>query len=213
MPKVIDAAAGAAGRVLSGAAATLASLRPAAKPLHPEGTLYRGRLTRFGSADPIGVPWIDEPGVDDVLVRLSRAVGLPGALPDVHGMALRLTLDDSRVGDVLLATTGWNRLARHVLTFGWSPERPMSTLLPYRTPAGPVVLGARPGTHADFRLCWARAGHSWRPLGDLVLEDGPDPDRVVSFDPVLNTVPGLDQYSWVVQLRERAYATAREHRS
>ena len=199
--RILDAVADKAGGLLSAATAWLSALRPAPKPLHPEGRLYGGRLVRFGTPDPVGVPWLDEPGQDRVLVRLSRAVGLPGVLPDIHGLALRFPVGATECADVLFATTGWNRLGRHLLTPGWSPTRPMSTLLPYRSPAGPVVLGVRP------------VDRSWQPLGELTIDDGPDPDEVISFDPVAHPVPGLDQYPWVVRLRERSYATARAHRS
>lgn len=211
--RIVDATAQKAGGLLSTLTAGLSSLRPAAKPLHPEGRLYGGRLVRVGSDDPVGVPWLDDPGSDRVLVRISRAVGLPGALPDIHGLALRFPLGATECADVLFATTGWNRVGRHLLLPGWSPARPMTTLLPYRSPAGPVVLGVRPVDERRFRLWWALAGHSWHPLGELVIDDGPDPDEAISFDPVAHPVPGLEQYPWVVRLRERSYATARASRS
>ena len=83
----------AGGQVLRAATGIVAA-RPAAKPLHPRGAVVRGDLRRSGattSARPTrsGVPWLDEPGNDEVLVRQSRSVGLPEGLPDVHGLALR----------------------------------------------------------------------------------------------------------------------------
>ncbi|HYG95360.1 MAG TPA: hypothetical protein VD859_17425 [Nocardioides sp.] len=213
--QIIDSAAGVAGRVLSGAAGALAAVRPAAKPLHPEGAIFRGRLVRNGANDPTGAEWLDTPGENDALVRVSRAVGLPGPLPDIHGLAVRVVLGDEDYGDLLLATTGWNRVTRHLLAPGRSPARPMTTLLPYRTPSGPVVLGARPADPGarGFDLAWAPTGGAWQPLGRLDLQGSPEPDAVVSFDPVLHQLPGLDQYGWVVRLRERSYATARSSRS
>jgi hypothetical protein len=77
-------------------------------------------------------------------VRESRSVGLPEGLPDIHGLAVRVTNPDGTPGDLLLATTGWGRLTRFVLTVSRTTYgRPMTTLLPYRTDAGPVLLGAR----------------------------------------------------------------------
>ena len=37
-------------------------------------------------------------------------------------------------------------------------------------------------------------------------------DPMVSFDPVRNAVPGLEQYRWVTRLREPSYAVARRSR-
>jgi len=37
-------------------------------------------------------------------------------------------------------------------------------------------------------------------------------DADISFDPVLNRLPGLDQYGWVERLREPAYDEARADR-
>ncbi len=83
--------------MLAAATRTIALLRPARKPLHPDGEILRGRVRRDGSAPPAGVPWLDDAGEDEVLVRLSRAIGLPAGLPDIHGLALRV-LSDGRPG-------------------------------------------------------------------------------------------------------------------
>src|SRR3954451_10255298 len=64
--------------------------RPADKPLHPVGAVSRGTLHRYGLTPSVGVKWLDEPGQDKVLVRFSRALGLPGPLPDVLGLAVRI---------------------------------------------------------------------------------------------------------------------------
>jgi hypothetical protein len=210
---VITAAADLAGHALSTLTRGVAALRsPSEKPLHPEGEMYAGRLVRYGSDSPIGVPWIDQPGEDEVTVRLSRAIGLPGRVPDVQGLALRLREGPSGYGDLLLASTGWNPLTRHVLLPAWSAHAPLSSLLPYRSPAGPLVIGALPVDVRGYRLSWASVGREWHPLGDLTLERVLPPDDEISFDPVLNLLPGLDQYPWVERLREQSYATARRLR-
>jgi len=203
-------AAEAGGRALAAVTAGLASVRAAAKPLHPEGRLYAGRLLRTGTATLVGVPWLDEPGEDDAIVRISRAIGLPDALPDFQGLAIRVR-DRAGDADLLFASTGWDPVTRHVLLPRWAQGRPQTTLLPYRTAAGPVVLGAR-GDDAGFDLWWAPVGKGWRTLGRLELGERLDIPTAVSFDPVKHQPPGLDQYRWVEQLRERAYATARSRR-
>lgn len=209
------ASSSAAGQVLAGATRSLAAVRPAPKPLHPCGELLRGRLYRHGLWPTTDVGWIDQPGEDDVLVRLSRALGLPGVLPDIHGMAVRIPVgDDGEVGDLLFASTGWGRVSRYVFTASRSPQgRPMTTLLPYRTPAGAVLLGARANGAESFELSCATHDGDFRVFADLRLSrsvvDGPD----VSFDPVLHQLPGLEQYDAVERLREPSYRRARSSRS
>ena len=209
---VITTAADLAGRALSAATTGIAALRPAEKPLHPEGQTWAGRLVRFGNEDPIGVPWLDEPGEDEVIVRTSRAIGLPGRLPDIAGLAIRLRKDQTRYGDVLLASTGWNPVARHLLVPALRHHQPLTTLLPYRSPVGPIVIGARPVDVRGHELSWARVGRGWHRLGVLTTEI-PLPDSAdTSYDPVTNPLPDLQQYAWVEHLREYSYATARRRR-
>jgi hypothetical protein len=207
-----QAVASAGGKALALATRGMAALRPAAKPLHPRGELVAGLLQRHGSSVPSGSPWVDHPGRDEVVARLSRAVGLPDALPDIHGLAVRV-LGPQGDGDILLASTGWGRFGRHVLTAGRRPgSRPLTTLLPYRTSRGAVLLGARESTPRTFELSWSRAGGSWHHFAELRLEDASHPDQPISFDPVRNQLPGLEQYPWVVRLREPAYLKARRSR-
>lgn len=199
------------GSVLAAATAGLASARLAAKPLHPRGQVVAGRVFRRGSAERTGVPWLDEAGEDDVVVRVSRAIGLPGALPDVHGLAVRVPTGDG-YGDLLLATTGAGRVSRFVLTPTRHPRgRPMTTLLPYRSASGPVVLVAEPFGSEVFELSWAHGAGPWHAFADLRLS-GREVDPDVSFDAVRHQLPGLEQYPTVRRLREPAYATARHAR-
>jgi len=145
-----------------------------------------------------------------VLVRRSRALGLPTGLPDIHGLAVRVPLDGGGHGDLLLATTGRGRLTRFVLTAGRTPySRPMTTLLTYRTPSGPTLLAAVSRSEHHYELAYASPGGAWHPFADLVLSATAGPDALVSFDPVRNTLPGLENYDWVRRLREPAYGTAR----
>jgi hypothetical protein len=218
MDVVFSTARGAAalgGQALRVATSTLAAARPAAKPLHPRGSVVPGVLQRFGSGHT-GAPWLDEAGEDDVLVRQSRAVGLPAVAPDIFGVAVRIPLDEGRHGDLLFASTGLGRVSRYTLTASRSPyRRPLTTLLPYRTPAGPVLLAA---VHVDERtldLSCAVLSGPWTTFGQLRLDpDRPTtkPDVPISFDPLLNTLPGLENYGWVRRLREPSYLTARRSR-
>ncbi|WP_216699350.1 hypothetical protein [Actinotalea ferrariae] len=213
------------GPVLGVLVAGAARVR-AGKPLHPQGLVLRGRLRRDAVGSPTGT-WLDGPGEDDVVVRLSRGGGLPRRLPDVLGLALR-------VGDVdllLSSPAGTGPGLRHVP----GPRRghggaPYSSLLPFRGPEGPVLLLARPEPPRklphdrdglaralaeqplELRLSWATAGSRWRPLGtlEIMAEEARAVDRPVRFDP-LRTPPGLGTYDWVAALRSPAYRAAQAH--
>lgn len=214
----LDAAAravsSAGGQVLR-AATGIVSARPADKPLHPRGSVVPGTLHRSGADARTGAAWLDQAGDDQVVVRLSRAVGLPAPLPDIVGLAVRVPTEDGRYGDLLLASTGLGRLTRYTLTAARSPyARPLTTLLPYRTPAGAVLLSAVFRDQTTVGFAWATGTGRWHHFAELVLHEEPvdEADRLLSFDPVRNALPGLETYDWVRRLREPAYATARRSR-
>lgn len=208
------AASTAGGQVLRAATALIAA-RPADKPFHPRGAVVHGTLHRTGIEAQTGAPWLDDAGHDRVLVRQSRALGLPVWAPDVLGLAVRVPTAGKRHGDLLFASTGLGRLTRFALTAARSPyRRPMTTLLPYRTPAGAVVLSAVYRDESTVALAWAIRSGPWQPFAELRLDrDAVDePDKRLSFDPIRNTLPGLETYDWVRRLREPAYTTARQSR-
>jgi len=212
LTSVARSAAAAAGAALAGGTRALAAGRGAVKPLHPKGVVRHATLHRHGLEPPLGVAFLDRSGTDEVLVRESRAAGLPSPLPDVHGLALRVLGADGAAGDVLFSTNGFGRLARFLLvptrtTYG----RPMTTLLPYDTVAGPVLLGVQAVEQDRLEVSFAVGTGEWRPFGVLELSDR-ESDEDLSFDPVRNTLPGLAQYAAVRRLREPAYATARASR-
>ena len=194
-------------------ARTLGALRPARKPLHPAGRVVTGRLHRHGLDPPTGVVFLDTPGDEPVLVRESRSIGLPESFPDIHGLAVRVTNPDDSPGDLLLATTGWGRVTRFVLSVSRTTYgRPMTTLFPYRTEAGPVLLGARSDYPGVVQLACAIGGGPWRSFAELTIAQQDAPDPTISFDPVMHQIPGLEQYSAVTRLREPAYRAARRSR-
>jgi len=210
--RLVQRGSSAAGTALSATIRTVAALRPASKPLHPDGVVVTGTLERRGSAVPTGSAWVDEPGQDEVVVRLSRAIGLPEAVPDIHGLAVRVPTPAGE-GDLLFASTGWGPVGRFVLTFGGGPEsRPLTTLLPYRTSTGPVLLGVRANDPQVYEMSWCRPRGDWRPFAELRLSDDDAKDQAISFDPVRNQLPGLGQYPWVRLLREPSYRSARRSR-
>ena len=187
------------------------------KALHPRGEVFHGLIDRHGSVGRTGVPWLDEAGTDDVAVRLSRSLGLPATHPDILGLALRIPVMRGQFGDVLLATTGTGFLGRYVLLPARQHAvRAYSSLFPYRTMAGALLLAAIPtaGNHGHFGLAYSRPRGPWLPFGTLEVTEAayPGHDLDLSFDPVLNLTPGLDSYEWAARLRRFSYAASRRAR-
>jgi hypothetical protein len=202
------------GQVLGAATRTASVLRRADKPLHPAGSVSAAVLHRFGGGRS-GVAWLDGSGEDEVLVRQSRSVGLPRWAPDIFGLAVRVPAGPERSGDLLFSNTGLGPLSRFLLLPSRSlTARAMGTLLPYRTSVGPLLLSAVHHGSTTVALSWARGTGPWHRFATLTLADPPsrEGDAPVSFDPVRNTVPGLDNYDWVRRLREPSYAAARRSR-
>jgi hypothetical protein len=140
---------------------------------------------------------------------------VPPPYPDVLGLAVRIPFGD-RYGDVLLATTGSGRLGRYLLRPARRHEATTySSLFPFRTPSGPILLAAFPTTPqpGGFVLAWSGPTSDWTRFGTLeLLATAEHDDAPVSFDPVVNSVPGLDSYLWARRLRQYAYAAARRAR-
>ena len=99
--------ASAGGQALRLATGIVSRVRPAAKPLHPEGAVTSGALRRFGAEEALGAAWLDELGMDRVLLRQSRAVGLPSGLPDIFGLALRVPTPATGTVTCCLRRPGW----------------------------------------------------------------------------------------------------------
>ena len=135
------------------------------------------------------------------------------------GIALRVQLD-SRPADLLFSTTGRGVPGRFLLC----PRRAAtvsptthSTLQPYRTPTGPVVLAATPSINdsgIELRVSAARPTGAWHEFGSVHVDTrGTAHDEPVSFDPMLNEFPEMPNYRWISRLREGAYRAARRSRS
>lgn len=214
---VVTGASRIAGGLLEAVFASIARVRPAAKPLHPRGETLAATVTRSGLKPAVGVAWIDESGVDDGRVRLSRAVGLPRGWPDIFGLAVRVPTGGG-FGDLLFATTGRGTVGRFLLLPGRTSTSWMyTTLIPYRTGSGPLLLAADPDGAGAFTLACARPTGTWRMFGRVVLEPSHDSgagahESEPDFDPVLNQIPGLSYYPWAVRLREGSYSAARRSR-
>lgn len=103
---------------------------------HPDGETYAGTATfRPSNTD---LPF---QGGTEAIVRLSRGAGIPGSLPDVLGLAVKLP----QLGhDFLLATSGKGPVTRHLLlpAAGFF-TLDYSSVLPYELGDELVVFGAR----------------------------------------------------------------------
>ncbi|MFI9591663.1 hypothetical protein [Nonomuraea sp. NPDC052265] len=178
------------------------------RALHRRGLLVAGTLTV--EAAPLG-----EPGEHEVRARLSKGLSLPGRLPDVLGLAVRLPN-----GVDLLLSTGAGGLPVPRRTF---MSGPYSSLTPYvygtglyrlvarpegeRVPADPELL---PGALARGPLLF----HLWaggRYLARLRVHTAL-PGEDLTFDPVLNSRPCLRPAGWTARLRRAAYEGSREGR-
>lgn len=224
-------AAAAAGQGFAMLFRALKAARPE-RPIHPAGVALSGMLQRHGLEEPTGVEWIDAGGADQVTARLSRSLGLPAGWPDILGLALRVPHEERHL-DILLASTGATRTGRFVLTMRRSAAAgPFTSLMPYRTARGPLLLAARPVRSpgklpADaeaFRrslgedpwtlgLYHAGPLEPWTRFATLALRPDSEPaDTPARYDPVLNPIPGAGVYGWTRQLREPSYSAARQPR-
>ena len=203
------------------------------RPIHTTGVLLTGRI-RWRPHSPVqsGIAWIDDrgPGTPPgVTARFSRGASLPAALPDVLGLALRVTTPDGPA-DLLLSTTGFRVPGRFALAPRRAPSGAwFSSLMPYRGTRGPVQVAARsrsprslPARMEDLHgrltgepwrleLLFATPTGRWHRFADLELTavegriDAPAP----RFDAVRHPLPGAGTYGWTRRLREPAYARAR----
>jgi hypothetical protein len=187
---------GPLGALAGAAFGGIAAARGRRRALHPQGIGFRATL-RVTEPHPAygGAPLLARAGDRPALVRFSRAIGLPAALPDLLGIGIRV-LDahgPDRHQDLLLTTSG--RPPLHTLLLpapGGFFSRPFSSILPYRlsghlrvlacVPFEPVGRGRRErrddlaelAEAADarpvrYRLCAAPLAAGWRPLAELVL--------------------------------------------
>ncbi|KDE99492.1 hypothetical protein Y900_011205 [Mycolicibacterium aromaticivorans JS19b1 = JCM 16368] len=181
---------------------------------HPSGVLANGTIERL-SPPHEGLPV--ESG--NVVGRISKAVGLPGTLPDAAGLAWRMPPAPfaATPWDVLLVSAGFgssalvpNRMALRAVT-SWS-EAVYSSLLPLRyegelwwirarmtTPVGGSGLSLHAvhqrinGDGLDFDIEQARGNGEFEPMASLRLTEvvplNQQGEHDVSFDPVRHSAP------------------------
>ncbi|MEU2348690.1 phosphodiesterase [Modestobacter sp. NPDC049651] len=218
--------AATAGRAVAVAFAAL-TRATGHKPLHPHGVLFDAVLERTGARPPLGVPWLDRPGTDDVLVRVSRGAGLPTWLPDLLGLAIRVPgrEDGDPPVDLLLSGSGSGPLTRQVPALHRQAAATYGSLMSYRSSSGPIALAAFPqgrGVPADredlvargagvrFTLAAAPGRGGWRPFAEVELRAPAEPaDPDLHFDSMAFPPPGLTTGGPMARFRRPSYAAAR----
>jgi len=211
----------------------LSALR-GARIFHPQGVTCTGTWTVETGSPLAGDATVLQPGARfDVIARASRGAGLPEAVGDIYGIAVRIADagGPGRHQDVLANTSLDLPLVHHVFLPAphWYAQA-YSSCLPYTAGAGPFVLGwlppqgPSPGTglaalrreveagRARFGIAVARVplGRFTR-LGTLTLDRVAD-ERDASFDPVAFTGGGLRPTGLLNRLRGSAYRASQRGR-
>ncbi|HXH77025.1 hypothetical protein [Nocardioides sp.] len=218
MTRVPGLAAGALPGVALAAAALAAGLARRDKPLHPVGRQGTADLTVTDPVPGLGIDALAHTGTHPCTVRWSRSMGLPEGWPDIEGMALRLPTggSDGGVADVLLASTGTHGPSRYLLLLRAAGRFGHQTsLLPVRTPTGPVTFMIAPDAEpsggsppAAYTLHIAVGAGDWVRVGRIEITWS-EHDTTERFDPLTNQLAGTEQYPFVLALREPPYAAAR----
>ncbi|MGV0835690.1 phosphodiesterase [Mycolicibacterium thermoresistibile] len=196
---------------------------------HPAGVLAGGTLERV-AAPGDGLPMVS----GDVIGRVSKGIGLPGAVPDIVGLAWRMPprLPPGNPWDVLLASTTNGPLGRLLLrpATSWTAVT-MSSLMPVRHQDGIWWIRGRVASEFDesglsldavrariaeggmvFDIEQAAGTGEFRPLARLTLRDLIT-GRDISFDPILHTAAGVQLVpGWLADFRRAAYRRSRQGR-
>lgn len=214
--------------VVEAAFGTLARFR-SGRAVHPRGVVFEATVT-LDATSATGRA-LGGPATRPAIVRASKSVGLPGRLPDLLGMALRVPTGPDGAFDVLLASAGRRGFAHQLLlpSASWG-GRAYGTVLPYLVDGRRLVLGLEPepelrSDRADpaelaaavgrgpvgFTVTEMPVGGRRRAIGRLVLERAADGGSI-AFDPVLNALPRLRPVRLFSALREWAYTGSRRGR-
>jgi hypothetical protein len=202
------------------------------RPFHPDGALAEGILERVAPPDQ-GLPMES----CDVIGRVSKAVGLHGALPDIAGLAWRIPpppdLRSCSPWDVLLASTLAGSAGRVILRplFSWSGAT-FSSLMPLRFEGGLWWVRARlitdidaPGLSLDairhqiasggveLDIEQAAGTGGFLPLARLILRHLDPSCDDIAFDPTMHSDPEVELAPrWLSDFRRAAYRRSREGR-
>ncbi|GAA4481685.1 hypothetical protein GCM10023094_30360 [Rhodococcus olei] len=199
-----------------------------ASPLRQVRVFHAHGAVTQGHAE-LGSHWWPVQGRIPVTARLSRGLGLPSALPDVLGLAVRLHFAAGPWDLLLVTAPSVTRMALWPAR-GWSSAR-YSSLTAFRTTengaltwvlAKPDAGQPRTGSLTalsdcdplDFTLSLATARSDATPAGRLSL--GPpteNDDNQPAFDPVLNHPDQVVTWpQWLASARRAAYGGSRAGR-
>ncbi|WP_156689767.1 phosphodiesterase [Mycobacterium sp. Marseille-P9652] len=195
---------------------------------HPLGVLAEGSIERTApEGEGLPIP------SSDVVARVSKATGTPGALPDLIGLAIRVTPPGAAdPWDILLVSSGSGVLSRAVAlrpVTSWAGHT-LTTLMGLHYEGRNWWLRVRIVTDIDglglsldavrrrieedgveVTLDQACGRGDFTPLGRLTLTRMLDGEQ--SFDPVVNTAPGVSlSPGWLASLRASAYQRSRDGR-
>ena len=199
-----------------------ASLVRGERAVHAKGATLHARLLVPGGAG-LGVPLLDEPASHAAVVRFSRSVGLPDAVPDVLGIAIRV-LDAHGAGhhqDLLLDSTSPLPFARRLplpsydllgssygsLTpYELAGRRHLLWVLPHVAAPATRSLDQLAGRADGTRLRLAVSSAHGAPRDVAVLELGSTSPggRQIRFSPDV-TGGGIRPAGWLQDLRRSAY--------
>src|ERR1700721_1035901 len=98
---------------------------------HPDGVVAEGLIERVAPANS-GLPFPSS----EIIARVSKAVGTPGGLPDIIGLAIRIKRQDpdATPWDILFARAGSGLLSRAAAlrpVTSWTGQT-LTTLMPLR---------------------------------------------------------------------------------
>jgi hypothetical protein len=197
---------------------------------HPAGVLVEGILERVAPEDE-GLPMKS----CDVVGRVSKGIGLPGASPDIAGLAWRIPpppdLRSRSPWDVLLASTFAGSRFALAPAASWSGAT-FSSLMPLRYHDGVWWVRARlasqvetPGLSLEgverqisssgitFTVDQAPGTGSFRPLARLTLRHVDPSCDDIAFDPALHSDPEVELAPrWLGNFRHAAYKRSRQGR-
>jgi hypothetical protein len=197
---------------------------------HPSGVLAEGILERIAPDDE-GLPMVS----CDIIGRVSKGIGLPGAVPDIAGLAWRMPpTQDLRSGipwDVLLASTVANSRVVLAPVASWSGATFSSLMaLRYRHTAWWVraklatdvgsgglslatIADQIDSTGIDFDIDQAAGTGPFRPLARLTLRHVDPSCDDVAFDPAVYSDPDVELAPrWLGDFRRSAYRRSRQGR-
>ena len=197
---------------------------------HPSGVMAEGILERI-APEGEGLPM----NSCDVIARVSKGVGLPGASPDVAGLAWRIPpppdLRSCSPWDVLLASTLGATRVGLAPALSWSGAT-FSSLMPLRYHDGLWWVRARLATRIDapglslnavenqisstgitFNIDQARGTGAFRPLARLTLRHVDPSCDDIAFDPAMHSDPEVELAPrWLGDFRRSAYERSRQGR-